>query len=224
MKGIHMTFSLSGRNKWLVFLLTIVVQIGALAYVGWRWHNISVDGIPYQWRCLPRLETSAFGTDYVRVVFPDNTAKWLDDAPPDIQEKVYVYISHDESGLMQIEGASAEKPGVGGDYMEATVLSYDGGSVQFGVAFDRYRIAPELTEGIYNISSTDNVVASIRMKKGQGVIEGIFVNGIPLEECSDGAAMEAARAKWEREKAEGALPSLKKPRIVEPNMVPPIEE
>ena len=57
MKGIHMTFSLSGRNKWLLFLLTIVVQLGALAYVGWRWHNISVDGIPYQWRCLPRRRT-----------------------------------------------------------------------------------------------------------------------------------------------------------------------
>lgn len=223
MKGIR-NFSPDGKHKWIVFLIVAVVQLGALAYVGWRWHNISVDGIPYQWRCLPRLAESSFGTDYVRIVFPEDTTQWLDEAVPDEGEQIYVYISHDDSGLMQIEGASAEKPGIGKDYMEAEAVSVHDGMVQFKVDFDRYRIAPELADGIYNISETDNVVASIRMKKGQGVIEGVFVNGIPLEECGNGAAMAEARAKQGHVQAAEGAPVFNKPSIVESGMVPPTEE
>ena len=61
MKAIKFKFSPDGRNKWMIFLLVVVIQLGVFGYIGWRWHNISVDGIPYQWQCLPRLEVSAFG-------------------------------------------------------------------------------------------------------------------------------------------------------------------
>ncbi|WP_301860747.1 hypothetical protein [uncultured Megasphaera sp.] len=212
------------KYKWLIFLAAVILQLSALAYVGWRWHNIGVDGIPYQWHCLPRLEVSSFGTDYVRVVFPEDTTAWLDTGTvPEANEPIYVYISHDDKGMIQIQGASAEKPGIGQDYMDARVVSYDGSAVQFQVDFGRYRIAPELADGIYNINSTDNVIASIRMKKGEGVIEGIFINGIPLEECSNGAAMEAAR-KSQESAASRSDQTFNTPRIIESGMVPPKEE
>lgn len=206
------------KHKWMIFLIVVVIQLGSLGYVGWRWHNISVDGIPYQWQCLPRLETSAFGTDYIRVVFPEDTTQWLDDTAPTVGQPVYVYIARDDKGVMKISGASSEKPGIGGDYMNATVTAYDAGSVQFKVAFDRYRIAPELVDGIYDITSEDSVIASIRMKKGDGIIEGIFVNGIPLEASSNTAAMAAAQAG-----TEGNGPVVKT-RIADSGMVPPKEE
>lgn len=211
------TFGRSGKYKWLIFLLVVIIQFGVLGYIGWRWHNISVDGIPYQWKAVPRLEASAFGTDYIRVVFPEDTAKWLDDTPPAVGEPIYVKISRDDKGLMQIEGASTTKPGYGSDYMNAVVVAYDAGVVQFKVAFDRYRIAPELTDGIYDITNDDSVIASIRMKKGDGIIEGIFVNGIPLEACSNAAAIEASR---NQSTASSGVAN----RLVEPGMVPPKEE
>lgn len=211
------TFGRAGKYKWLIFLLVVIIQFGVLGYIGWRWHNISVDGIPYQWKAVPRLEASAFGTDYIRVVFPEDTAKWLDDTPPAVGEPIYVKISRDDKGLMQIEGASTTKPGYGSDYMNAVVVAYDAGVVQFKVAFDRYRIAPELTDGIYDITNDDSVIASIRMKKGDGIIEGIFVNGIPLEACSNAAAIEASRN-------QSTASSGGANRLVEPGMVPPKEE
>lgn len=211
------TFGRAGKYKWLIFLLVVIIQFGVLGYIGWRWHNISVDGIPYQWKAVPRLEASAFGTDYIRVVFPEDTAKWLDDTPPAVGEPIYVKISRDDKGLMQIEGASTTKPGYGSDYMNAVVVAYDAGVVQFKVAFDRYRIAPELTDGIYDITNDDSVIASIRMKKGDGIIEGIFVNGIPLEACSNAAAIEASR---NQSTASSGVAN----RLVEPGMVPPKEE
>lgn len=211
------TFGRAGKYKWLIFLLVVIIQFGVLGYIGWRWHNISVDGIPYQWKAVPRLEASAFGTDYIRVVFPEDTAKWLDDTPPAVGEPIYVKISRDDKGLMQIEGASTTKPGYGNDYMNAVVVAYDAGVVQFKVAFDRYRIAPELTDGIYDITNDDSVIASIRMKKGDGIIEGIFVNGIPLEACSNAAAIEASR---NQSTASSGVAN----RLVEPGMVPPKEE
>lgn len=218
MKSISIPSLSFQKHKWLIFLAVVIIQLGALGYVGWRWHNISVDGIPYQWQCLPRLETSAFGTDYIRVVFPEDTTQWLDDTPPTVGQPVYVYISRDDKGLMKIEGASSQKPGIGGDYMNATVSAYDAGSVQFKVAFDRYRIAPELVDGIYDITNEDSVIASIRMKKGDGIIEGIFVNGIPLEASSNAAAMAASRQSGQGNEA------VVKPRIVDSGMVPPKEE
>ncbi|MCH4187132.1 MAG: hypothetical protein LKF74_02450 [Megasphaera sp.] len=215
-------FSPDGTHKWIIFLLVIVVQLSVIAFIGWRWHNISVDGIPYQWKCVPRLEVSSFGTDYVRVVFPEDTVQWTGSKVPEPGEIIYIQISRDEKGILQIEGASPDKPGVGSDYMKGTVVAYHDGSVQFQVGFDRYRIAPEQSDGIYDINSTDNVIASIRMKKGEGVIEGIFVNGIPLESSSNGAAMKAARdaANGSQETASKST----KPRIAESGMVPPKEE
>ena len=62
------------------------------------------------------------------------------------------------------------------------------------------------------------------MKKGQGVIEGVFVNGIPLEECGNGAAMAEARAKKEAEQKQKTASVFNKPSIVESGMVPPTEE
>lgn len=182
------------------FAAVCVVQLAVLGFFGWRWYNITVDGIPYQWQCVPRLEISWFGTDYIRVVFPEDTTQWLDETPPNVDETVYVHISRDEKGVMKIEGASASKPLIGGDYMEAQVISYDAGTVQFQVPFDRYRIAPDKADGIYNIEPDDSVIASIRMKRGLGVIEGIYVNGISLESSSNGAAMEEARAAREKER------------------------
>ena len=69
LQGFHFSFSLDGRYRWIFFVFVVLVQFAVVAYMGWRWHNIAVDGIPYQWRCVPRLEVSAFGTDYIRVVF-----------------------------------------------------------------------------------------------------------------------------------------------------------
>lgn len=195
-----------------------MIQFAALAYTGWRWHNILVDGIPYQWRAVPRLEISTFGTDYIRVIFPADTAEWRDAAPPEAGQQIYVFISRDASGIMQIEGASASKPPAGTDYMRAEAVSYNGSRVQFQVGFDRYRLAPEMADGIYNLRTDDSIIASIRIKRGEGVIEGIFVNGIPLEELSNGAAMDKAR----QDKAGRSL--FDRPHLVDTGMVPPKEE
>ena len=79
-------------------------------------------------------------------------------------------------------------------------------------------MAPELTDGIYNLRPDDSIIASIRMKRGGGVIEGIFVNGIPLEDISNGAAM--AKARQEKE----ARTLFDRPHLVDTGMVPPKEE
>lgn len=207
------------RTKWILFFVICLLQIGALFVICWRWHNIQVDGIPYQWQCVPRIEQTSFGTDYIRVVFPEDTTPWLDSTPPEPQQTVYVRISRDEKGLISIEGASAEKPAVGQDYMKASVVDYQDGAIQFKVGFDRYRIDPAKADGIYDIAASDSVIASIRMKKGDGVIEGVFINGMPLELC--GSQADSAAAENLRREQERSSTADKKLRIGDPGMVPP---
>ena len=69
-----------------------------------------------------------------------------------------------------------------------------------------------------DLQPDDSVIASIRMKRGEGVIEGIFVNGILLENISNGAAM--AKARQEKE----AQTLFDRPHLVDTGMVPPKEE
>ncbi|ERT56504.1 hypothetical protein [Megasphaera vaginalis (ex Srinivasan et al. 2021)] len=218
MKGVTEFFN---RTVMLgLCLFVVIVQMGMLFYFSWRYYNISVDGIPYQWRCLPRLETGPFGTDYIHVIFPEDTTAWLDDVPPAEGQTIYVTISRDAAGLMEIQGASASKPSQrNADYMEATAVAFDGSTVQFQVPFDRYRIAADKRDGIYDINASDSVIASIRIKRGKGVVEGVYVNGVPLESCSSGAAVEATRRGKQPAQSKG-----QQIRIVEPGMVPPQDE
>lgn len=210
---VRWPFFLNPGHRWGWFILAVILQFAALGFIGWRWHNIQVDGLPYQWACIPRLEVSSFGTDYVRVVFPQDTAAWQDEAAPKIGQTVYVSIAADDQGLLTVTGASASKPGDGQDYMEAEAVSYTDGQLQFRVPFDRYRVAPELADGIYHLQDTDKIIAKIRIKHGKGVIEGIFVNGVPLESLSNGAAM----IQQGQDKQSG----FNRPHFVDAGMVPP---
>ena len=219
MKVKPVSFSVSTRTVYIVLIVTVIFQLLFLFYHSWRWRNITVDGIPYQWRCVLRLETSAFGTDYIRVIFPEDTTTWNDEVLPVKGQDVYVAISQDQQGIMEIKGASANVPADRSDYMKAeiTAVDRDSRTVQFQVGFDRYRIVPEYTDGIYDITGSDSVIASVRMKKGDGVIEGIFVNGIPLESSSTAAALQDKKGA----DVQGKNPKV---RIVESSMVPPKEE
>ncbi|KXB93046.1 MULTISPECIES: hypothetical protein [Megasphaera] len=213
MKLLRINIRRLNTYKWIVLIGVIVMQLGTLAYVGWRWHNAGVDGIPYQWRCMPRLETAMFGTDYIRVIFPEDTTVWLDNKPPHDGNTVYIYIKSDNKGMLTIQGAAYNKPARGVDYIKAKIVSIrHKGKIQFKVPFDRYRMAPQMTDGIYQISSADSVIAQIRMKKGVGVIEGIFVNGIPLENISNGAIIEARKQAQQK--------NMPEKRLVESGMVP----
>ncbi|EGL39305.1 hypothetical protein HMPREF1039_0474 [Megasphaera lornae] len=91
MSTVHAEFAKLGKYKWVIYALVVIAQLSTVAYAAWRYHNIGVDGIPYQWRCVPRLETAAFGTDYIRIIFPEDTAKWLDNSMPETGKK-YMYI------------------------------------------------------------------------------------------------------------------------------------
>ena len=159
----------------------------ALAQHRRRWHPLSVALRPAAGsiRLLGRI--------HVRVRFPEDTTQWKDDTPPEKDSRFTSIFHGIRRASWKSRGFGVEAFVGGGDYMQATVVSYQDGFVQFQVGFDRYRMAPELTDGIYNLQPDDSVIASIRMKRGEGVIEGIFVNGIPLENISNGAAMAKAR-------------------------------
>ena len=119
---------------------------------------------------------------------------------------------------MKVEGASDSKPDSGSDYMRAEVVSYEDGRVQFQVGFDRYRLSPEMADASTAFAPMTVLSPSIRIKRGEGVIEGIFVNGVPLEQLSNAAAMDKARA----DKAGRSL--FDRPHLVDSGMVPPKEE
>ena len=139
---------------------------------------------------------------YVKQFGIENVTKEADDILNDPEiEAVVIASSTNTHAKFIIESAKAgknifcEKPiDYDIDKIKKLLALVEEKGVKFQVGFNRYRIAPDKADGIYDIASGDSVIASIRMKKGLGVIEGIYVNGIPLEASSNGAAMEAARS------------------------------
>ena len=148
--------------------------------MAWHWHNVKVDGIQYQWQCKPYM-ASHFGADYISAYFPENQAKWLDSEAPETGQTIFVRIAKGGEGLLYIKGASLDKPSDSA-YMKATAVTYDGDIVRFKVPFNRFYVDTGTMPNLNKITPTSSVIASIRIKNGEGVIDGIFVDGISLAE------------------------------------------
>ena len=111
------------------------------------------------------------------------------------------------AGSAPVAGATVTLRNLAGTAVATTRTADDGEFVFYDVA-----------DGIYSLRTDDSIIASIRIKRGEGVIEGIFVNGVPLEQLSNAAVMDKARA----DKAGRSL--FDKPHLVDSGMVPPKEE
>lgn len=148
--------------------------------MAWHWHNVKVDGIQYQWKCKPYI-ANHLGADYIGAYFPENQAKWLDSEAPESGQTIYIWIAKGGEGFLYIKGAGLDKP-TDSAYMKATAVAYDGQVVRFKVPFNRFYVDTGAITNLDKITATSSVIASVRIKNGEGVIEGIFVDGIPLTE------------------------------------------
>lgn len=176
------------RQRLLWFAGVIAFQFLFVFYIAWSWNNVRLDGVRYEWLCRPYLQSSIVGPYRLFLEFPENEAQWIDTVSPKVGDTIYIQISKDPKGMLTIRGASKEEPGAG-DYMQGEVVEVADRVVKFKVPFTQVLVNTADVH-LEKIKEQDKVTASIRMKDGKGVVDGVFVNGIAITEYQGSVAKE----------------------------------
>ena len=168
-----------------VFMAALVLMIVAQLYVPISMMNNRYDilntGQEYKFKVKPVDPYDAFHGRYVAIrVENENRIT----GPAD-KKKGYVVLNTDASGYSHIEKVTDTVPD-GQNYIKVK-LGYNGNP---DLPFDRYymeeKLAPE-AERIYNSGNKDAYI-KVRVKNGVGVIEGLYIEDMRIEEYVKKAA------------------------------------
>jgi uncharacterized membrane-anchored protein len=198
---------MSARLKIAVLAALSIAQLGAAAWSIARYETILSSGTPYRIRTAPVDPADAFRGRYVAVrpsititppIAPE--MKELLDSIRYDSRKAYVRLAADAEGFARAAGIVLEEP-QDGDYLRITGTSPvwtprsdDPGksdltayTLQF--SFDRYYMneaaAPEAERRYFQAaprSAESRAWLAVRVKNGIAVIEGLFIDGVAIEE------------------------------------------
>jgi uncharacterized membrane-anchored protein len=199
---------MSTRIKVAGLVVLSLVQLGAASWSIVRYERILVSGTPYKIRTEPIDPGDPFRGRYVAVrpaivvakpIAPE-TERLLQSIQTGDAVKTYVTLATDSEGFARVAGVLREPPAAG-DY-----LAIDGATPNFAprpdkpgesevtgytisFSFNRYYMneaAAPMAEDKYVEASRRNAEArawlNVRVKDGTAVIEGLVIDGVPIEE------------------------------------------
>lgn len=166
--------------KWIVFFLVAIGLIGSQFYVQHRYTSILQTGGEYQWSVSLSRDMSWIPTDYLTVHFLGNIAQWQGVDHPYENEEIYVTFTVAPSGLVQVAGASDQKP-EDSNYLIARVSHIDGDTVEFKIPFNRVKVDLSKVNSKLYTNYRVPLIATFKVKDGYGVVTGIYAKGVPLE-------------------------------------------
>lgn len=199
---------MSARLKVPLLVLLGVAQLAAAAWSIARYETILSSGTPYRILVEPVDPADAFRGRYVAVrpsitvplpVDPE-TEKLLQSIQSS-GARAYVVLATDEQGFARAAGIVQEPPAQG-DYLEIdrawpvwTPRPGDPGNsdltaYSLAFSFNRYymnEVAAPAAERRYAETARRDTRRrawlSVRVRDGVGVIEGLFIDGVPIEEA-----------------------------------------
>lgn len=146
-------------------------------------------GEVYRFRLQPVDPVDAFRGRYVALRFAEDRAPVADEVPHLRQEKVYVPLVVDDEGFATFGPARLEAP-VTGDYLylqSGVEFMDDDGQRRLSLAlpFGRYymteKLAKEVDKAMWSRGIRPAWV-TVRVQAGVGVIEDLYVDGLPVRE------------------------------------------
>ena len=201
------------RVKLIVLAMVSVAQLAAAAWSIARYESTLRSGVQYKIRVAPVDPADAFRGRYVavqpEVTIGRNIAPDTDRLLDDLQYRraaAYVTLGTDDQGFARVVEI-LPKPPATGEYLEVKRVRSTFGpkpgktdeveqtGYALGFTFDRYYMnesAAPAAEQRYAQSVGRNPATSawlvVRVRKGIGVIEGLFIDGVPIETAITTAA------------------------------------
>lgn len=188
------------NKKMALLLLGIVafIEIVSLVWIRGDYRSTMLDGAEYQVPATIDFKGDFYHKNYLSVAVPITEAPWKGKGIPEKGEEVYLTISKNKAGLMEITGAWDEKSG--DDYIAVRVKSYIGGTVYFNFPVDRMYMSPEQLQKLSVVELSERVqvkneekettethmknevTALIHVKDGRVTVAKVLANGSPVEQ------------------------------------------
>jgi len=182
---------MSRKLSFILFVCLAVAQVGVPVGMIARREWTLAHGERLRFRLRPVDPVDAFRGRYVALAFEGDTLA----GPPGVKvrkgQRVYVLLSEDEQGFVKPSSLSLERPR-SGRYVAARVrYQQNGGRVRVRLPFDRYYMeeaaAPEAERIARNARTTGGTAyATVRVLRGFGVVEELYINGVPIGEMVRG--------------------------------------
>ena len=185
------------KKTWifLAFLVLAILQIGVCAARIVKWEDIRRTGTKIRLRTTPVDPYDAFRGRYIALNFEEETVAL--ELGPNLNwgDQVYAVFREDESGFARIDQLVRERPEKG-NYLKVTVgyPNISDNTLILRFPFRRYyleeTIAPA-AEQAYQAGTREEkrtAHATARLKNGYGVLENLFIDGVPISAFPPGVS------------------------------------
>ena len=110
-------------NKKLSLILlaaAAVVELTSLVWIRGEYRSTMIDGAEYQVPAAIDFKGDFYERNYLPVTVPLTEAPWHGEKAPEKGEEIYLALTRNADGMMEITGAQDTRPG--GDYLITRVL------------------------------------------------------------------------------------------------------
>ena len=175
-------------GHWILFGVMVAAQL-AVPFSMIASHEQTLQGgTAYKFRCGPVDPYDYFRGRYVALNFLDTTIEDWRGERFEPGTPAYALLGVDAEGFAQIVDVTSYPP-ASGDYLavEATAGDYENAPLWIRLPFDRYYMnefdAPAAEIAYRDQSRTEEGAhLVVRVRDGQGVIDGLFLGDVPMEE------------------------------------------
>ena len=175
-----------------LFVAMVVAQLGVPASMIAKREITLQQGVEYKFRCAPIDPYDAFRGKYVRLgITAGSAVPWKGESLQRNQD-VYVLLEIDEDGFAIGKEISLTRP-ESGDYVQAKVRwnSFGQEEIPLEYPFDRYYMEESIAaeaERAYRDANRRGQRATyitVRVRNGFGVLEELYIEGMPVLEYLD---------------------------------------
>lgn len=172
-----------------IFAIVAVAQLAVPAQMIWSRENIMEGGVRYKFLAQPIDPYDPFQGRYVSLSVGQMRAPVPENWYPEPGETAYATLGVDDEGYATVESVS-QTPPTQGDYVRARVSWTDvqQQTVMLDMPIDRYYMnewaAPNAERAYWDNQRQEDidVYVTVRVLDGEVVIEGLFIDDIPIEE------------------------------------------
>lgn len=167
--------------------LAILAQLAAPAAMILKRERVLAHGQAFKFRTAPVDPYDAFRGRYVALGFDQNSVA----APPGHEfargQTVHVRLEEDAEGFAKFAEPLRDRPDAA-PYLTAKIQHVGGNAVYLRLPFDRFYMdeneapAAEQAYRQNSVRSNRNAYIQVRIEKGFGVIEDLYVDGRPIRD------------------------------------------
>ncbi len=168
-----------------LFFLLAVVYISLPLFIIHRKEAVLNKGQLFRFRIQPRDPTHIVKGKYLALRLKENKAPLPSGIKLTAGQKVYAILGEDKKKFAKIVRISLTPP-KGDVYVRAVVTHVRGREVYLRFPFTHYYVeeflAPKIEDIVRKYAREGKVYITVRVKRGEGVIEGLYISGKPILE------------------------------------------